>query len=260
MYKTILNTFDVVRVDVHKGFSNSSERILYMNSFYEDTREGKNVDDARGKTPHVVISTRVDHKDFMRCAGGASARGLKVCPHLNRFKNNIRRTNKSCLIHATDTTNEVKNNMKVLGLDYQKYIELRRKRWDTVAQMFDHLNKENIEYVVSRNHDRIMKDPIHPDIDFMVSNYSTVANALGAVPSTLDSKEFGGERVQYNVVVQDRKVDVDLRFIGDNYIDPQWMRNILNHRILTNGMFLLQRDDMFYFLLYHALIQKKSLL
>ena len=46
------------------------------------------------------------------------------------------------------------------------------------------------------------------------------------------------------------------RFVGDNYIDPRWMRRLLADRVLKDNVFVMKKLDRFYFILYHALIQK----
>jgi len=90
----------------------------------------------------------------------------------------------------------------------------------------------------------------------MVTDYSATVAALGALPSGLHATQFGGHRVQHNVLIGRKSVNVDLRYVGDRYIDPNWIRDILRDRVSVNGFFIMEAEDYFYSLLYHALVQK----
>jgi len=123
--------------------------------------------------------------------------------------------------------------------------------------MFHHLNAINLSYVVSRNHESHGNiDFMGHDIDFMVTDYNATVAALGALPSSLRATELGGGGVRHTVLIGGKAVDVDVRYVGDRYVDPNWMRDILRNRVLMNGIFFMEAEDYFYSLLYHVLIQK----
>jgi hypothetical protein len=65
--------------------------------------------------------------------------------------------------------------------------------------------------------------------------------------------------VQYNVVVGGKNINFDLRFIGDNYYDKKWEINILKHRKQYKTLFVPNREDLLYSLIYHALLHKKNI-
>ena len=260
-YTEALNTFNVVAVRSHQGYATTTEKIEYMNAFYESTRQHKDVNDVRGSIEHVVIFAKISSMEYGGCAGGASARGLKTCPPTNPFKNRVRNKHSGCVIHATDGVFETRANMRVLEYEYEHYNALHRPQWESLTHMFDHLNVINLSYVVSRNHEdytkkNYLQSTKHPDVDFMVTDYNATIAALGALPSGLHATELGGHRVQHNVLIGGKSVHVDVRYVGDHYVDPNWMRDILRNRVARNGIFVMEAEDYFYSLLYHALIQK----
>ena len=256
-YTEALNTFNVVAVRSHQGYATTTEKIEYMNAFYESTRQHKDVNDVRGSIEHVVIFAKISSMEYGGCAGGASARGLKTCPPTNPFKNRVRDKHSGCVIHATDGVFETRANMRVLEYEYEHYNALHRPQWKSLRHMFDHLNAINLSYVVSRNreiHGDI--DFMGHDIDFMVTDYNATVAALGALPSSPRATELGGGGVRHTVRIRGKAKDVDVRYVGDRYVDPNWMRDILRNRVARNGIFVMEAEDYFYSLLYHALIQK----
>ena len=256
-YIEALNTFNVVAVCSHHGYARKTDKIKYMNAFYQSTRHNTSVDDVRGSVAHVVIFAKIASMEYGSCAGGASARGLKTCPPTNPFKNRMRHKPGHCVIHATDGVFETRANMRVLEYEYEHYNALQRPEWESLTHMFHHLNAINLSYVVSRNHKSHGNiDFMGHDIDFMVTDYNATVAALGALPSSLRATELGGGGVRHTVLIGGKAVDVDVRYVGDRYVDPNWMRDILRNRVLMNGIFFMEAEDYFYSLLYHVLIQK----
>ena len=59
-----------------------------------------------------------------------------------------------------------------------------------------------------------------------------------------------------------KEVIFNIRYIGDNYIDPTWERDLLNRRIryetCDTTVCIPNIEDEMYSLIYHILIQKKT--
>jgi len=63
----------------------------------------------------------------------------------------------------------------------------------------------------------------------------------------------------YQVNIGNKKIPVDLRFIGDGYFDKLWEENILRNKIFQNNLVPRPSNlDYFYSLIYHSKLQKNK--
>merc|ERR1712194_158880 len=101
----------------------------------------------------------------------------------------------------------------------------------------------------------------------MVEAYALFCRVTGALPNLLpldmvsiSGHKQVGDRVQNSLLLDGKEVQVDVRFVGDGYIDPAWMSRVIENRVRSrNGLFyVMDSTDYFYTLLYHATVQKKS--
>lgn len=127
------------------------------------------------------------------------------------------------------------------------------KNWQSLEELFDAIKNE--KYIVLRNYETLYADvtnAAHPDIDFLCENMELFCKALCAVPKS--GKDDG---VHYKIFVADKKIDIDLRHLGDGYYDLPWEQELLEHReLFEGGLYVPDHENYFYSLLYHALIQK----
>jgi hypothetical protein len=129
--------------------------------------------------------------------------------------------------------------------------------WKNLSHLFYTLNS-TLPYVALRNfesfpHDYYAKD--HGDIDLLVSDYREAVFVTNAT-AVFKSKY----RVHNIVSIADEDVRFDFRFIGDGYYDSSWEASILENRIFhKNGFYTPEKNDLFYSLLYHALLQKPAI-
>ena len=95
----------------------------------------------------------------------------------------------------------------------------------------------------------------HLDVDLLVENIEEVVlilNARKKYPFT--------NRVAYEVLINGNIVDFDLRYVGDNYMEQKWQKNILNNRFLFNKLYYRpSNEDYLYSLIYHSLIHKEEI-
>lgn len=93
----------------------------------------------------------------------------------------------------------------------------------------------------------------HNDIDLLCNNPYVVQKTLGT------RKRFLFPTVNsYCIPFKDHSVNVDIRFVGDGYYDAMWEKEMLTKRVLFNNcIFVLDPQNYFYSLTYHAILQKR---
>lgn len=110
-------------------------------------------------------------------------------------------------------------------------------------------------YAILRNYESLpneIYEKDHNDIDIICDSLDDVKYVLNAEP--VFEEEY---RVHYKVKVENRIAYFDLRSIGDNYYYKPMEEKILNERVYNEkGFYTLNKENYFYSLLYHALIQK----
>ena len=177
-------------------------------------------------------------------------------------------------VHATNNEIETNHDLTLLlGKNIEDYLkenntewngEIEEKNidligsneWNTVTEMFYALNN-CIKYAILRNHESLpneIYDNDHNDIDIICESLEDAAYVLNATP--VFEEEY---RVHYKTSVEGRIAYFDLRHIGDDYYSKEIEERILNNRIYNEkGFYTLEKEDYFYTLLYHALIQKNE--
>lgn len=190
-------------------------------------------------------------------------------------------TNGGHKIHTTNSPKETNHDLTLLlGINYQDYEKLINKKldtsdkkkklisflptsvvgvdsWNSLEQLFYVMNN-TIDYVVLRNFEKLPNEyrfKEHGDLDFLVANLDE------AIFKTQAINVFSEEnRVHYKIKVADEYILTDFRFVGDNYYDVIWQKNILKNRILSQkGFYKPCDEDYFYSLVYHVLIHKLNI-
>lgn len=176
-------------------------------------------------------------------------------------------------VHATNSVEEADKDLIMLfGFDSKKFLEkygkeksqkielVKRditgtKGWESLEQLFGAWNT-CLNYVVLRNFEKITGKfgREHKDIDVLTDNLNLVVNLSGYY-RIFDSKK----RAHYVVEIGGEAVYFDFRQVGDNYFDKKWQKDVLNNRVLENGLYIPKKEDYFYTLLYHALIHKPKI-
>lgn len=171
-------------------------------------------------------------------------------------------------IHATDNIEETKLQLiMLLNKKYNYYLNKEKtskekdykkdlvgsKGWSSLEEVFNILN-ETLNYVILRNFETLEDElnALHPDIDLLVENKNSTINILNAKATT--NKDY---RVQYNVMIDNKNINFDLRYIGDNYYCEKWERELINTRIKESYFFRPNESNHFYSLVYHALLHKQ---
>ena len=175
-------------------------------------------------------------------------------------------------IHATDNIEETKLQLALLfSKDYNDYLnhQLYNKKeidykediagskgWKNFNELFDILNL-TCNYVVLRNFENLDEqlNSKHPDVDLLTDDLNLIIDVLNA--SKTKVKKY---RVQYSVLVSGKKINFDLRHVGDNYYDKKWQYDILSKKNMhQKNFFVPDNTDLLYSMMYHALKHKPSI-
>ena len=172
-------------------------------------------------------------------------------------------------IHATDNVEETKLQLALLfGKDYNDFVvndkfdqniivynnDLKgADGWNSFNELFYILNLTS-NYIVLRNFDNLEEQLTskHPDVDILTENKIQTRDILNAVPTT--SKAF---KVQHSVRIANKDINFDIRYVGDNYYDKYWETELLKTKIKhEKGFYIPNNINLFYSLIYHALMHK----
>lgn len=252
-----------------------SEELLYQNfyRFYGDRLSTKSIKEkAEDSSSFRLIVFKDDQPKY---AFRPTARGVEEV-NMNFFdlKKKFRKQfNTRFGIHGSNDEVETNRDLSLLlgiGLaDYKKQhnaqwtggvIQVNRDvsgahGWDSLEHFFYCMNA--IEpYLILRNYDELNQDiEAIDDIDFLVANrqkFALFANAR--------KMSKGTERANYQITVDGSSVDIDLRYVGDNYFDQFWQQDCLNKRVLHDrGFYVMDDENQYFSLLYHVLIHKSKI-
>jgi hypothetical protein len=284
VYAEALSHFQTVMgVRIHPAYTTNQEKVTALNRFYEDDRRGKNIDDVRGTQPFALIFVKLPSTPRVPCTGGISARGMKECPVTNAFKTQVRRRHHGLVIHATDTTAKMRENVAALGISYGGIAAQRgRVPWSNRSEVLHALEAAGVEYAVTRGWCCVELVPTcpqawsswsalapaglgikwcTPDLDLIALDCAAVAWALGpgvgwAPPPSLEV--INRTDIKISLTTARGPLDVEVRCPGSGYMDDAWMRAALRRRVAhPQGFSTVGPLDYAFGLVYHDLVQKK---
>lgn len=140
-----------------------------------------------------------------------------------------------------------------------KYAEkpVIQKNIEDIQAVFENL-PDDCGYLIMRNWEGFYDDILiegHNDIDVLCANKRSrdmLVNAFSAKPLTYDG-------FHYSFIYRGMDVTLDTRIVGDGYYDINWQKSMLQNRIkYPLGFFVMDDNDYFYSLAYHAIYQKKN--
>lgn len=143
---------------------------------------------------------------------------------------------------------------------------MEQYNFKNVQELFERLNGQ-CNYLIMRNYEDILllgqPGKEHEDIDFLCDDCRRMVELMDARPGRryeYGRPGFYEDGIRYVISLGGRETFVDIRHVGDNYYDPAWEKEMLeNKRWKEEGFFVMNEADYFYSLIYHAILQKKSL-
>lgn len=135
---------------------------------------------------------------------------------------------------------------------------IRQKNWNDIQSIFDMFNSE-CNYVILRNYEELHLENMvmdeHDDIDLLCDDQRKMRELLGAV-----YRPVTGNFDHFFTKIKGEDVKFGIRYVGDDYYDRKWEEKMLQNRVMhPNGFYVMNDEDYFYSLLYHALVQKKKM-
>ena len=218
---------------------------------------GTKVNDFRGASDFniYIIRDTTPTYDYRK-----TSKGMRMV-NINLFdlKTTLRKITGGYKIHATDNIQETKDNLSVLGL-FEKYY--KQKRFSTLNDVFTELNKhDDLKWVITHNFDTFIDGD---DIDFLTDDYYHFMRILDTIErpkgGKINSISNGGTSVRNYIIVGNRNIPIDIRYIGDNFYHEKFQQDMLNNRVLhPNGFYIPNETYHLYSLIYHAIIHKRQI-
>ncbi len=176
------------------------------------------------------------------------------------------------LIHGTDSEKESSKDLTLLlGQNKGDFLANNNICWngkikkiirdisgvtgfDSLEQFFYVLNS-SLDYIIMRNFEGFPEEYTsseHGDIDLLVDNLKLAVYTTGA------KKVYKrNNRVHYKILIANSELYFDFRYLGDNYYDLKWEKQLLEERVLLkNSFYIPDKNNYFYSLLYHAIVHK----
>ncbi len=129
--------------------------------------------------------------------------------------------------------------------------------WNSVMEMLLKLNDTDKKMIVLRNFERYNYGDFsgHDDIDLLCDDPDTFKQLIGG-----EEVECRKRKIQLLVMIAGQEVSVDLRYVGDGYMDEKWEKDMLSRRVAYNDtIYVPNHEDYVYSLLYHGFYHKRVL-
>jgi len=171
--------------------------------------------------------------------------------------------------HSIHTSYNQEEALLVLKpLKYDDYV--KRITFENFKDFFDHLNKHTkLKYLIQRSFHEIENPPEffenNKDVDILVNDYYYFKALTGA--RSVNKKNMrendNGYHIQSKINIGGVEIPFDIRFVGDDYVDSNWEKDMLNriikHTLKNNIVINIPNNsDELYSLIYNIIIQKPN--
>lgn len=134
---------------------------------------------------------------------------------------------------------------------------MEQKNWDNIKDVF-HAMESCGAFLVLRNYEELTDDNYymngHADIDCLCEDAKKVRKMLQTKKNIMGRGKNHGF-----VLIHGQLVKFGFFHIGDGYYDAKWEKQMLETRVKHEGdFFVMNEENYFYSLLYHALLQKRK--
>ncbi len=247
-------------------------RVEFLNNFYANKNISHGSKGADGFILYIVGQKKSLYENRI---DPLTKKRIKVNVANFETKHLIRK-GKLGVIHASNNSEEAFQNAEVLGRFTRKFpvplFNKQRPSFENFVELFEELDKKNVDYVVLRNWEPLpakYQVDEHGDIDILVNDYSYAKKVMGgrAYKHKLHKEDprFGfdvemeGWKVANHVLVGGREIEFDIRYLGDGYYPVKWQEEMLRNPSKHIDIKVLNAENHFYSLLYHALLHKKTI-
>ena len=254
-----------------------SKELLYQNfyRFYGErlaTSEIKRKSSKGHKLRLIIFKDLEPKYGFKATIKGIEKTNINLLNTKNFIRHNL---NTSSGIHGSHDEIEVHRDLSLLlGInldDYKKkkpikkqwdgsFIKLKRditgtNHWKSFEEFFYFINAVD-PYVILKNKDTILNFSEEENINFLVHDITRFAYFTNA-----KKLSKGTQRVNFQIEVGEKKVSVNFRYISAGYFDECLQRDCMLMRKLNNdNIYVLDKDNSYYFLAYHLFIHKREFL
>lgn len=135
------------------------------------------------------------------------------------------------------------------------------QNWNSLADFFGALHKNNVNYLVLRNYEDFNDDDFlmqgHADIDLLCDDRNYLLKIAGVDYNPSSAPEFAAH---CRTNIAGKFIPLDIREAGDGYYCDKWENDMLaNRKLYNNFCYVMDDVNYFYSLIYHATLQKHSL-
>lgn len=123
--------------------------------------------------------------------------------------------------------------------------------WSSWRDVFEILNLTN-NYLVLKEYEESFFVNREDDFSLLTDNYQRVASALGISQSSPDS--YRGV-----IKVKDKETPINIRFVGDKYLNSAWQKDMLNHKFKKQDTYVLRHDFCFFYLLFSCAFEESRI-
>ena len=169
------------------------------------------------------------------------------------------------ICHGSFNTEEAREVLSQLNLLH--YWIKNRPVFASLNNLFDELNRTNVQYVVERsfkaNDFKKLLDTSGGDIDIITDNYYKFKGIVGGINTHKHRKEIdNGCKIQNRVNIGEKEVRIDIRYVGDRYYPTRWMKDVLQNKIKESHelgtFFVPSKLDQLWMLYYHVNVRQRS--
>ena len=126
--------------------------------------------------------------------------------------------------------------------------------WRDLKELFYVMNG-TLNYVILRNFETLPESipEDHADIDILTNDIRLLSHITNAESSPKNNK------IAPLIRVGEKSLILDCRWVGDQYFDESWEKDVLKRKEKHNGIYVPCKEDHFFTLLYHAVIHREDL-
>jgi hypothetical protein len=170
-------------------------------------------------------------------------------------------------VHATDSVEEARRDLSLLlGRDAEHYLEEHPGDWDGRFRVLRRdlvgangwVSRAQLREILGAtvNYVALSGTKGEEPLVLLTDDYHELVRIANAWPCLGQLPRWGGE---FHTAVARKEIPFEIRFVGDDYLDPGWARSILERRVVNPGGFCRPAEaDARDFAAYHAFAHRSG--